>query len=62
MIYHIQKQKDELLKFYSAKAITEHHVLWKPKLQQLHIMLYKWFMIKHFEEAPISKLMLTKKG
>jgi ethanolamine utilization cobalamin adenosyltransferase len=65
-IYDIQKQKDEMLKFYSAiestKAITERHVLQKPKLEQLDVVLYEWFMIKRSEGVPISGPMLTEKA
>jgi hypothetical protein len=66
MIYDIRKQKDELLKFYSAteltKAITERHVLRKPKLEQLDIVLYEWFMVKRSEGVPISGPMLIEKA
>lgn len=63
-IYNIWKQKDELLKFYSAtkstKTITEHRVLQKSKLEQLYVMLYEWFMIKRSEGAPISRPILIQ--
>jgi hypothetical protein len=65
-VYDIQKQKGELLKFYFAteltKAITERCILWKPELEQLDIMLYKWFMIKHSEGVPVSGPMLIEKA
>jgi hypothetical protein len=45
-LYDIRKQKDKLLKKFSSatemtKAITKHHALWKPKLQQLDVVLYE---------------------
>jgi hypothetical protein len=51
--YDIRKQKDELLKFYSAtestKAITERSVLRKPKLEQQ--VLYEWFILAIFSPS-----------
>lgn len=65
-LYDIRKQKNELLKFCSApessRIITERRVLRKPKLNQLEVALYEWFMLKRSEGAPISGPMLIEKA
>jgi len=65
-LYDIRKQKNELLKFCSApessRIITERRVLRKPRLNQLEVALYEWFMFKRSEGAPISGPMLIEKA